>query len=83
MKKKIMCLILACVILLAISACGNRKLIDTTYTFNKAIINLPDGTVVEGKVSSWKDFEDGDQLQVVVDGKTYLLHSSNVVLIAE
>ena len=40
------------------------------------------GQVVEGKVSSWTDYEDGDQLQVKINGKTYLVHSSNVVLIS-
>lgn len=30
-------------------------------------------------VESWRDYE-GDQLQVVIDGVTYLVHSSNVVL---
>lgn len=83
MKKKILCLVSVCVMLLALSACGNRQLLDTTYTFNKAIISLPDGTVVEGTVTSWKDYEDGDQIQVVVDGTTYLLHASNVALIAD
>ena len=24
---------------------------------------LPNGTVIEGKVESWKDFNDGDQIQ--------------------
>lgn len=83
MKKKILCLVSVCVMLLALSACGNRQLLDTTYTFNKAIISLPDGTVVEGTVTSWKDYEDGDQIQVIVDGTTYLLHASNVALIAD
>jgi len=68
--------------LLTLSACGNKQLFDTTYSFDKAILSLPDGTVVEGKVSSWKDYEDGDQIQVVVNGTTYLLHSSNIALIA-
>lgn len=80
--KKILCLVFALAMAMALSACGNRQFLDTTYTFNKAIISLPDGTVVEGKVSSWKDYE-GDQLQVVVDGTTYLLHASDVVLISD
>ncbi len=67
---------------LALSSCGNKQFLDTTYTFNRAIVSLPDGSVVEGKVSSWNDY-DGDQLQVVIDGTTYLLHASNVVLISE
>lgn len=81
--KKLLCLACACVMTLALSSCGNRQFIDTTYTFNKAIVSLPDGSVVEGKVSSWKDYEDGDQIQVVIDGTTYLLHASNVALIAD
>ena len=54
-----------------------------TYSYEYAIIALPNGEIVEGKVTSWTDFEDGDQLQVKIDGKTYLVHSSNVVLISE
>lgn len=82
MRKRIVCLVTVFIMLLALSACGNRQLIDTTYTFNKAIISLPDGTVVEGKVTSWKDYEDGDQIQVSIDGKAYLLHASNVALVS-
>lgn len=71
--------LLTCV---ALSGC-NQQLFDTTYRYDRAIISLPDGTIVEGKVSSWTDFADGDQLQVVIDGVTYLTHATNVVLIAE
>lgn len=52
-----------------------------TYTYNRAIISLPNGEVVDGKIQSWRDYEDGDQIQVTVDGKTYLVHSSNIALI--
>ena len=68
---------------LAISVllCGcNRQLFDVIYQFDYAIVQLPNGEVVEGKVQSWKDFEDGDQIQVKINGVTYLVHSSNVVL---
>lgn len=68
---------------LLLSGCGNMTLIDTTYHFDRAMIELPGGQVIEGKVESWTDFEDGDQIQVKIDGKTYLVHSTNVVLIAE
>ena len=68
---------------LSLSGCGNRQLFDTTYTFNEAILSMPDGSVVSGKVSSWRDYEDGDQIQVVIDGTTYLVHSSNIVLMNE
>ena len=39
---------------------------------------LPPGSQ-PGKVESWCDYE-GDQLQVVIDGVTYLVHSSNIVM---
>lgn len=77
----VLALAIGCVF--ALSGCGNKQIFDTTYTFNRAIISLPDGTVVEGKVERWTDFEDGDQIQVKIDGTTYLVHSSNICLIAD
>lgn len=61
----------------------NKQIIDTTYSFDKAIIELPNGEIVEGKVESWKDYDDGDQLQVKIDGKTYLVHAGDICLIKE
>ena len=61
----------------------NRTLIDLTYAYDTAIISLPDGTIVRGKVEHWTDYENSDQVQVKVNGKTYLVHSANVVLIKE
>lgn len=78
--KKIIAVILLCVLALTMVGC-NRQMFDATYAFDRAIVRLPNGDIVEGKVSSWLDFEDGDQIQVKIDGKTYLVHSSNVVLI--
>ena len=62
---------------------GNRRLIDTSYRFDRAIIPLPNGQVVDGKVSSWLDFDDSDAVQITIDGKTYLTHYTNVCLINE
>lgn len=63
-----------------LSGC-NRPVIDTTYKFNYAYIELQNGTVIEGSVQSWYDYEDSDQLQIKIDGVTYLVHSSNCTLI--
>lgn len=57
----------------------NKQVIDLTYEYSQAQIKMPDGTVIEGKVDSWNDYE-GDQLQVKINGTTYLVHSSNVIL---
>ena len=83
--KKYIAIVLAAVLLVGIlilAGC-NKQLVDLTYSYEYAIIALPNGEIVEGKVSSWTDFEDGDQIQVKIDGKTYLVHSSNVVLISD
>jgi len=80
--KKLTALLLALVLMLVFTGC-NKQLVDLTYSYERAILSLPNGEVVEGKVSSWTDFEDGDQIQVRIDGKTYLVHSSNIVLISD
>ena len=83
--KKIIAILLVAVIALSmalITTGCNKQLVDLTYSYEYAIIGLPNGESVEGKVTSWTDFEDGDQIQVKIEGKTYLVHSSNVVLIS-
>ena len=85
MKRLIAILLVAAISLgLVLFTAGcNKQVVDLTYSYEYAIIALPNGEVVEGKVSSWTDFEDGDQIQVKINGKTYLVHSSNVVLISD
>lgn len=71
-------------ILLAMSLSGcNKQVVDLTYSYERAIISLPNGEIIDGKVQSWTDYADGDQIQVKIDGVTYLVHSSQVVLISE
>ena len=84
MKKLVAILLVAVISLsLALFTVGcNKQVMDLTYSYERAIIRLPNGEIVDGKVTSWTDYEDGDQIQVKIDGKTYLVHSSNVVLIS-
>ena len=72
--------VLSLISLFVLTSC-NRQVVDTTYSFDRAIIKLPNGKVAEGTVQSWLDYEDGDQIQIVIDNVTYLTHISNVVLI--
>ena len=82
--KKIILLLTTIVMVLSLCACGNKILLDTTYTFDEAIIRLPDGTVISGEVTTWTDYEDGDSLQITLkNGNTYLVHASNATLIAK
>lgn len=80
--KKILSIMLAMIMTVSLIGCGNQQLFDATYTFDYAIIELPNGEIVEGKVDTWNDYE-GEQLQIKIDGVTYLTHSENVVMIAK
>jgi hypothetical protein len=74
--------ILACMLVM-FTGCGNHAVFDTVWTFERAIIFLSDGEKIEGAVTGWKDFKPSDMVQVTIDGKTYLTHSANVILISE
>ena len=79
--KKIALIIFLAIILVSCTGCYNKQLFDVTYHYDRAIVYLPNGEIVEGRVSSWADFDDGDSIQVKIDGKMYLTHISNVCLI--
>ena len=83
MKKKLIATVLALGMVISMSGCGNRQMINLTYNYKYAVISLPNGNIVEGAVESWRDYDDGDQLQITVDGVTYLLHAANVALMTE
>lgn len=80
--KKLAIIVSSIILAVSLVAC-NKQVIDLTYSYERAIISLPNGEIVEGKVQSWTDFKNGDQIQVKIDGVTYLLHASQVVLISE
>ena len=59
----------------------NMQVLDLTYSYNYGYILLPNGECIEGEVESWRDFEDGDQIQVVINGTTYLTDTTRCVLV--
>ena len=80
----LLAIVLAVTILVVISLSScNMGVADTVYKFDYAIIALPNGEAIEGSVDKWIDFEGSDMIQVKIDGKWYLTHSVNVLLIAE
>lgn len=82
MKKKIA--LIALLVLITVCFCGcNRQIIDTKWTFRWAILQLGNGELIEGPVTSWTDFEDSDCVQFTMNGITYLTHYSNVILCTE
>jgi hypothetical protein len=81
--KKIVCLALILSLALTLTACqvGNRQVgWDTTQTFTYAIVELGNGELIEGTVTSWRDFEDSDVVQFTMNDVTYLTHYSKVIL---
>ena len=81
--KKFLAITLISILLVATLSSCNKQVFDTTYSFDRAIISLPNGQIIEGKIDSWTDYEDGDQIQVKINGVTHLVHSSDIVLIKE
>ena len=83
MIKRIALAVLLVVMVFALCACGNRDMWDTVHTFDRVIVQLADGSVIEGKCQNWRDYENSDMMQVKVGDKTYLVHSTNCTLIAD
>ena len=62
----------------------NRQIVDVKYRFDKAMIKMPDGTCKTVNVKSWRDYQDGDQIQVIDRvGNVYLGHACNIMLFSE
>ncbi len=88
MKKKnnVFAIAIVALLFLIVVLCStgcNKQVVDFTYSYERAVLCLPNGEVIDGKVQSWKDFDDGDQIQVKINGKQYLVHSEDIVLISE
>ena len=83
MKHKMMAgLIAGIAIMVAGCTSSGYDFIDTVWTYEKAVMQLPNGDVIEGKVETWRDY-DGDVVQVKIDGNTYYVHMENIVLISD
>ena len=83
MNKKYILLVVALLIsLIVLSSCGNRQVgIDTNQTFTTALINLG-GEWKTVSVKSWRDFDNGDEVQIITsNGEVYLTHYVNVILV--
>ena len=82
--KRIIALLLIVVALIFVLCSCNYQLIDLNYVFDYAIISYGDGTTEKVRIQSWRDYEDGEQIQIVAtDGTVYLVNSMNCVLIKE
>ena len=78
-KKLVLGLILASTLFVG---CGNYDLIDTTWSYDKAIINLGDREI-EVEIESWINYKDTSIQIKTKDGKVYLTDIKNVLMIKE
>lgn len=85
--KRILGVMLAVVLvvslLLTLASCVNKQIFDTTYKFDYALVQFPDGTCEKIEIKKWSDY-DGEQIQITSkDGTTYLINSVNCILVSE
>ena len=75
--KKLRILLITILFVFVLNGCNYE--LDFSYTYDYGYILLPNGECVEGKVERWS--EDGEQIQVVIDGITYLTDTTRCVLV--
>lgn len=70
------------IIMLMLTGC-NYQMVDLNYNFDYAIINI-NGEYQKIEIEGWRDYEDGEQIQVTAkDGTVYLTNSFNCTLVKE
>lgn len=86
--KRIIAIILVVMLAVILSGCqikhGNRIIEGKdVQTFTYAYVRLGDKEIAEGYVTQWRDYDESDVVQVLINGKFYLTHYSCVVLVAD
>ena len=91
--KKLKLLLLVVMLLAAVlvfSGCENMHKMGNritggkdVQTFTYCFIVLDGQEIARGAITQWRDYDNSDVVQVLVNGKFYLTHYSNVVLIAD
>lgn len=77
--KKVLCVL---AVIAGLALCGCERVGSTTWCdYDYAYILLQDGTVVQGKIDSYRTYRDGDYIQITINGDIYLVHRSNATLI--
>ena len=85
MRKAIITIIITLLLVVSLAGCNYRgyDFVDTNYHFNRAIIEIPGGEIIEVEVAKWAD-AGGEQLTITDKaGNRYLVHTENCVLIED
>lgn len=86
--KKILAITILVLLVVILTGCqikhGNRIVEGKdVQTFTYAYIRLGDKDIDQGYVTQWRDYDNSDVVQVLINGKFYLTHYSCVVLVAD
>lgn len=88
--KKIIAVLILVALAVALTACGSTHTVGNRavsgkdiQTFTYAYIRLGDKDIAQGYITQWRDYDDSDAVQIMIDGKYYLTHYSCVVMIAD
>jgi hypothetical protein len=73
-------ILMGIVMIFSLTGC-NKQVFDFKYTFDKAVCYYNDDAM-ELPITKWNDYE-GEQIQVISNGKTYLISTNNCYLVAE
>ena len=71
-------ILISAIVLLSLTGC-NKQIFDFEKEYNEILCNY-DGDKFILKIDKWNDYE-GEQLQVISDGKTYLLSSNKCYMV--
>ena len=90
MKKVIALALILIITTMVLASCegyhktGNRITGGSdVQTFTYAYIVLDGQEIVKGDITQWRDYDNSDVVQLLINGKFYLTHYSNVVMIAD
>ena len=89
MKRKIALFVALAALVFSLCGCatvksGNRIIEGKdVQTFTYGYIRLGDKDIVEGYITQWRDYDNSDTVQVLINGKYYLTHYACVVLVAD
>lgn len=82
MKKKVLAIMILVILILTIvlmMAC-NKQIIDLKLKFTNAYVKVGEEWI-DVEIDKWSDYEDGDQIQIILkDGTVMLVHSNNIIL---
>lgn len=80
-------LVLLVISVLSLTGCGNRDIFDdisfSSNIWTYAEVQMPDGTIKEGKIKSWADYDSGDAIKIVFSDGTEVMTSYNKAILSK